>query len=95
MFIIKYVLVILYCTLTYKLSRSERSFNNWLFDYIIPRDKHSLVKSCGIQWLLLSFEDGHDHETLRTCLDVFHEEIQINAKLEKISRRIKNNIELF
>lgn len=88
MFIFKYVLVILYCTLIYKLSRSERSFNNWLFDYISKKGKYSAIKNCGIQWLLLSFEDDQDKESLKTCFDVFHEEIHINPRLSKIGARV-------
>jgi hypothetical protein len=94
MFVIKYVFVILYCGLVYKLSRSERSFNNWLFDYISQKDEHSPVKNCGNQWLLLSFEDDQDKESLKTCLDMFYGEIQINPRLRKISTRIKEKFSI-
>jgi hypothetical protein len=76
------------------LSRSERSFNNWLFDYISPKDEHSPVKNCGIQWLLLSFEDDQDNESLKTCLDMFNDEIQINPRLLKISTRNKEKFSI-
>ncbi|MCL1067541.1 hypothetical protein L2735_12100 [Shewanella olleyana] len=93
MFILKYILVIGYCIFVYKLSGSERSFNNWLFDYISSKPTQSELKSVGIQWLLLSFEDAKDEESLKTCLEVFDDEIKASSRLKKIGYRIEGNIE--
>ena len=92
MFIIKYVLVMLYCICAYTFSTSTRSFNNWLFDYICPKQRDSTFKSCGIQWLLLDFADSQNTESLKTCLDVFSEEIINSPRLSKISLRIHNSL---
>ncbi|MBA6337493.1 hypothetical protein H4J57_09795 [Colwellia sp. BRX8-7] len=92
MFIIKYILVISYLMLVYHLSKSERSFNNWLFDYIEPKKKFSPLKNCGVQWLLLSFEDSGDKESLKTCLGAFENEISNNPRLKKISTRVHKKL---
>lgn len=92
MFLIKYILVILYLMSVYHLSKSERSFNNWLFDYIEPKKSFSTLKNCGVQWLLLSFEDAGDKESLRTCLRSFEDEISNNPRLKKISARVRKKL---
>ena len=92
MFIIRYVLVMLYCICVYNFSRSNRSFNNWLFDYISPRQQASMLKNCGIQWLLLDFEGSNNIESLKTCFEEFSEEIFNSPRLSKITLRIRNSM---
>jgi len=59
-----------------------------MFDYIIGMKKNSGIKACGIQWLLLFFEDSGDEESLAICLKSFKEDIAENPRLTKISTRI-------
>lgn len=88
MFLFQYVMVIVYFTVIYKISRSTRSFNNWMFDYILCMEKYSGIKACGIQWLLLFFEDSGDEESLAVCLKSFKDDIAESPRLRKISARI-------
>lgn len=82
----------LYCMGVYQYSRSTRSFNNWLFDYILPKQPGNISKRCGIQWLLLDFKDSQNTESLMTCLDVFSDEIVNSPRLLKISLRIRSTL---
>jgi hypothetical protein len=92
MFLIRYSVVMLYCICVYNFSRSNRSFNNWLFDYISSRQQASIIKNCGIQWLLLDFEDSKNTESLKTCLEEFNQEIFNSRRLSKICLRIRNSM---
>lgn len=92
MFRVKYILTILYLMSIYHLSNSDRSFNNWLYDYIETKKIFSTLKTCGILWLLLSFEDEGDQESLKTCLKAFESEISNTPRLNKVSSRIRSKL---
>lgn len=90
MFALKYTLVILYLILLYRLKRSRKSFNNWLYDYINRQETKPFVKKCGILWLLLSFEEDRNKESLSTCFSAFSFEIESSERLSKVKNRIES-----
>jgi len=90
MFLIQYFICIVYLTFLYKISRSERSFNNWLFDYIKLKPVSSRVKGNSVMYLLLSFEDTSDFDAIEVCRTTFREEILASCRLRKIDGRLEN-----
>lgn len=72
------------------MGRSKRSFNNWLFDYIKEKPMNSKLKHNGILYLLLSFEDVSDFDSISVCSTVFHEDISNSHRLYKIISRNEN-----
>ena len=92
MFAARYVTSILYLFFLYKGHRSGRSFNNWVFDYIKEKKVGSVLKHDGLLFLLLSFEDNNDLESITVCLEVFDTDISKSKRLLKVRKRLVNAI---
>jgi hypothetical protein len=94
MFGFKYLLSVIILSFIYDRSKSQRSYNNWLFDYIKDKDDDKMLKIHGIVYLLLHFRRKGDTESVETCLIVFDEQISKNEKLTKLKKKLLETMDL-
>ena len=93
MFAMRHVFSVLILSLMYERSKSQRNFNNWLFDYIKDLEDGKFLKIHGVVYLLLKFSDLKDFESVETCLIVFNEQIKIDDRLKKFKKTALKKLE--
>lgn len=88
MFAFNYIIAVAVLSIVYKFQKNERSFNNWLFDFIKDKDVGSYLKTYGILFLLLSFKEKSDFESIDVCKTVFEKDIAQSNRLIKFVKKM-------
>jgi hypothetical protein len=89
MFAFNYIIPVAILSIVYKFQKSQRSFNNWLFDYIKDKTVGNYLKTYGILFLLLSFKEKSDFESIEVCKTIFKEDIAQNDRLIKFVKKMR------